>query len=56
MEKIQVDVKRLNIEIPLDIHCEIKKYVAGKNISMTTYVSAALTNQIKRDVAHEQNK
>jgi hypothetical protein len=56
MQKIQVQVKRLNIEIPLDVHCEIKKYVASKNISMTGYITAVLTGQIKRDVPYEQAK
>lgn len=49
-------VKRLNVELNIDLHNEIKKYVSLKNTTMAAYITEVLRDQIKMDTAHEQNK
>ena len=56
MEKITVPVKRLNIEISLTTHCDIKKYAASRNMSMTVYISGILNEQIIKEKKNEQIK
>ena len=56
MKKNQLPIKRMNIEIPLGMHCDIKKYAASRNMSMALYVFELLDEQIKKEREYEQTK
>ena len=52
----KIPLKRMNIEIPLDTHCEIKKLAASRNITMTLYVSRLLYEHAAREKLYERSK
>ena len=46
-------VKRLNLEIPIYLHCEIKARAAIRNINMTEYVIKILSEQVLKEKKYE---
>lgn len=40
---------RLNINVPLEVRCELKKCAAERNISLKKYILRALLIQLKKD-------
>ena len=46
MTEMQQIIKKLSIEIPLPMHCDLKKYSAIRNISMKEYITSILLDQI----------
>lgn len=48
--------KRLNILISLDIHCDIKKYAASRNMTMTSYIEAILFEQATKEKFDQELK
>lgn len=53
MENTQSKNKRLGIEIPKDIHADIKIRAAKRGISITKYVMRAVIEQIKKEKLYE---
>lgn len=51
-----IKTKRMNIEIPLDTHCEIKKLAASRNMTMTLYVSRLFYEHAIKEKKYEQVK
>ena len=49
----KIKLKRLNIEVPLDVHCDIKKYASSRNMTLTAYVSLVLYEQALREHEYE---
>jgi hypothetical protein len=56
MAKIETEIKKLSIEIPLDVHCDIKKYAASRNMSMREYITAILYDRIIWEKNDEKNR
>lgn len=44
---------RLNLNIPIDLKCEIKKRSAMRNITMRKYIIKALLQYIKKEQMYE---
>lgn len=56
MSKIQPIIKKLSIEIPLPMHCDLKKYAASMNMSMKEYITSILLDQIILEKNNEELK
>ena len=46
-------IKRIICEVDINLHAEVKKRAAGRNISMKTWVSRAIMDQIKKEQRYE---
>lgn len=46
-------VKRLNLEIPINLHCEIKARAALRNINMTEYVIKTLQEKVLKEKQYD---
>lgn len=42
--------KRLNVELDLNIHCQIKKNSAAQNKKMTQWVMEAITEKLNKEL------
>ena len=54
--KTEKTTKRLNIEIPIDTHCEIKIRSARRNIMMQTYVIRAILEQFRKEDQYDAKR
>ena len=50
------DFKQLLTRIPIKLHAEIKARAALRNISLTLYVSRALSKEVAREKRYETDK
>ncbi len=41
--------KRLNVDLDINIHCEVKKRASIKNMTITNWVVQAILEQIKKE-------
>lgn len=48
--------KRLTIELPPELHAEVKSRAAYRNISIRTYVLRALKDKINNEKKYEDGK
>lgn len=45
--------KRLSMELALNLHCEIKRRSAQRNISIAQWIVHAINEQIKEEMKYE---
>ena len=49
----KLQLKRLVLDVPLELHTEVKKRAATRNISIKIWISRAIINAIKEEKKYE---
>lgn len=51
--KQKKNLKRMNIEIPIELHWKLKAHAALRNMNMTDYVTKILQQQILKEEIYD---